>query len=304
MKVLVCDKISDKGVDLLKEYGFDVDVKIGMTPDELNAVVGDYEVAVVRSATKFRKEALDAGTNLKLIVRGGVGLDNIDLEYAKSKGINVRNTPSAATESVAELVIGLFITLSRKIVLADSSMKAGKWEKKLFSGTELYQKTLGIIGLGRIGLAVANIAKSAFQMKVIGYDPYANKEAVEKQGVSVMNLDEVLAQSDFLTLHLPLTPETKHLIDTEQVQKMKKGIIVVDAARGGVVSEDAVMKGIDDEIIAFASLDVYEKEPLSPDSPLLKYDKILLTPHIGSSTKEGQARVSIEVANVIKEELS
>jgi D-3-phosphoglycerate dehydrogenase len=303
MNVLVCDKISDKGVELLKNAGFSVDVKTGMQKDELLKVVGNYEIVIVRSATKITKEVIDAASKLKLVVRGGVGLDNVDGEYAKSKGIKVRNTPDASTESVAELVIGLFLAAARKITKADASMKRGEWEKKAFEGTELYTKTLGVIGTGRIGQSVARKAHLGFSMNVIGYDPYADQDAMKKNNIRPVSLDELLAQSDYITLHLPLTDQTRHMINDDQFEKMKSGVILVNCARGGVVSEAALLRALEKGIVAAAAVDVFEKEPLDPASPLLKNENLILTPHIGASSKEGQKRVSEEVAKVIIAEM-
>ncbi len=303
MNILVCDKISDKGVELLKNAGFTVDVKIGMQKEELLKVVGNYEVVIVRSATKITKEVIDAGKKMKLVVRGGVGLDNVDGEYAKTKNIKVRNTPDASTESVAELVIGLFLACARKITKADASMKKGEWEKKAFEGTELFKKTLGIIGTGRIGQSVARKGSFGFNMNVIGYDPFADKEAMKKNNINPVTLDELLAQSDYITLHLPLTDQTKYMINDDQFAKMKQGVIIVNCARGGVVSEAALLRALEKGIVASAAVDVFEKEPLDPASPLLKNGNVILSPHIGASSKEGQKRVSEEVAKVIIEEM-
>lgn len=303
MNVLVCDKISDKGVELLKNAGFSVDVKTGMQKDELLKVVGNYEVVIVRSATKITKDVIDAATKMKLVVRGGVGLDNVDGEYAKSKGIKVRNTPDASTESVAELVIGLFLAAARKITKADASMKRGEWEKKAFEGTELYKKTLGVIGTGRIGQSVARKGHFGFSMNVIGYDPFADQEAMKKNNISPVTLDELLAQADYITLHLPLTDQTKYMINDDQFAKMKPGVIIVNCARGGVVSEAALLRAVEKGIVAAAAVDVFEKEPLDPASPLLKNENLILSPHIGASSKEGQKRVSEEVAKVIIAEM-
>jgi len=303
MKVLVCDKISSKGVSKLQEAGFTVDVKTGLPEEELVKIVGPYQVLIVRSATKITKKVIDAAPSLKMVVRGGVGLDNVDGEYAKSKGIKVRNTPAASTESVAELVVGLFLALCRKIVPADVSMKQGKWEKKAFEGVELYKKTLGLIGAGRIGRAVARICRIAFQMTVVGYDPHVDQEALSKDGIKPVTLDELLGLADCITLHLPRTAETKHLLNDERFGKMKKGVLLVNCARGGVVSEESLMRALDAGTVAAAAIDVFEKEPLPADSPLLKQANVILTPHLGASTAEGQARVSDEVAETIISEI-
>lgn len=303
MKVLVCDKISDKGVELLKNAGFEVDVKIGMQKEEVVQTIEPYHVVIVRSATKITKEVIDAAKNLKLVVRGGVGLDNVDGEYAKTKNIKVRNTPEASTESVAELVIALFLALARKITKANASMKKGEWEKKAFEGNELFKKTLGIIGTGRIGQSVARKGIYGFNMNVIGYDPYIDKDVIKKNGINPVSLDELLSQSDYITLHLPLTSETKYMINDDQFAKMKQGVMMVNCARGGVVSEAALLRALEKGIVASAAVDVFEKEPLDPSSLLLKNENVILSPHIGASTKEGQKRVSEEVAKIIISEM-
>ncbi len=298
MKVLISDPLPDDGVKLLKEKGVEVIVKTGMSPEELLQEIKNYEVIVVRSATKVRKEVIDAGEKLKLIVRGGVGIDNIDVEYAKTKGITVLNTPGASTISVAELTIGMMIAVSRKLASATISMKSGKWEKKIFKGIELYGKTLGLIGSGRIGTAVAERAK-ALGMKVIAYDPYANEELLKEKGIELIkDLDELLATSDIISLHIPKTDETIHIINKKTIAKMKDGAILINCARGGTVDEEALYEALKSGKLYGAGIDVYEKEP-PEKSPLFELDNVVLSPHIGASTKEGQARVSIEAAEKI-----
>lgn len=303
-KILICDKVSQNGLSLLREKGFQVDEKIGMPPEDLMKEIPEYEAVVIRSATKITASVLEAGKNLKLVVRGGVGLDNVDKEKAKELGITVRNTPDSSTESVAELVFALMLCTARKISDADSSMKSGNWEKKKFAGQELNGKVLGIIGTGRIGLSVAKKGINGFGMKVLGYDPYADQNKLKEKGVEPAELNDLLAQSDYLSFHLPLTDETRGMIQTEQFSKMKKGVILVNCSRGGIVSEKDLIQALNDEIITYAAVDVFEKEPLAEDSPLRKQERLILTPHIGASTGEGQARVSGEVAQVIIEELS
>jgi len=299
MKVLVCDQISDDGLNLLKENKFTVDVKIGLQPDELKNVIKDYEVVIVRSATKLTKDIIDSAEKLKLIVRGGVGLDNIDAEAAKSKNITVLNTPEASTITVAEHTMALLLALTKNIAIADKSVKEGKWEKKKFKGIELYNKTLGLIGVGRIGSTVAKIAKNGFQMKVLGYDPYVKKDILKKNGIEPVNsIDELLEKSDIVSLHLPLTPETKNLINRERINKMKDGAIIVNCARGGIIDETALAEALKSGKLWGAALDVFENEP-PKNSPLLNLENVVLTPHIGAATKEAQKRVGIESAKTI-----
>jgi len=299
MKVLVCDQISDDGLNLLKENKFTVDVKIGLQPDELKNVIKDYEVVIVRSATKLTKDIIDSAEKLKLIVRGGVGLDNIDAEAAKSKNITVLNTPEASTITVAEHTMALLLALTKNIAIADKSVKEGKWEKKKFKGIELYNKTLGLIGVGRIGSTVAKIAKNGFQMKVLGYDPYVKKDILKENGIEPVNsIDELLQKSDIVSLHLPLTPETKNLINRERINKMKDGAIIVNCARGGIIDETALAEALKSGKLWGAALDVFENEP-PKNSPLLNLENVVLTPHIGAATKEAQKRVGIESAKTI-----
>ncbi len=298
MKILISDPIADEGINMLKDNGFEVDVKTGMEKSELMKVIGEYNAIVVRSATKLTRDVIEKAKNMKLIVRGGVGIDNIDVEAAKAKGIEVKNTPTASTVSVAELVFAHILAHTRRIVEADRSMKEGKWEKKKLKGTEIYKKKLGLIGTGRIGLAVAKRAKG-FEMEVLGYDPYLDPNIMIDNDVKpVDNTEEIFRNADIISIHSPLTDETRHLINKESISMMKDGVIIINCARGGIIDEDALYDGLSSGKIAGASLDVYEKEPPA-NSPLLKLDNIILTPHIGASTKEAQERVGIESAKTI-----
>ncbi|MEK7448361.1 MAG: hydroxyacid dehydrogenase [Planctomycetota bacterium] len=298
MKVLVCDLIDESSVQKMRRAGLNVDVKTGMPMDELLKHVGNYEALVVRSATKVTKEVIEKGGNLKIIVRGGVGLDNIDAEAAKKANIKVENTPEASSVSVAELTIGMMFALSRKIAAADAAMKQGKWEKKKLEGTELWKKTLGLVGIGRIGFEVAKRA-IGLEMAVVAYDPYLKPvpDKITKLGIKILSLNEVLAQSDFISLHLPLTSETKYILNMKAFNIMKKNAVIINCARGGIVNEKELAEAIKNGVIAGAGLDVYEQEPVAPDNPLLTLgEKILLTPHLGASSFEGQGRVGDAVA--------
>ncbi len=302
MKVGICDPIAKEGVELLKKEGFEVVDLTGLPKDELPDHVRDLDAIIVRSATKVRKEMIDAAEKLKAIGRAGVGLDNIDVEYAKSKGIKVINTPGATSISVAELTIGLILAVMRKIAYADREMRNGAWPKKKCKGIEMYGKTMGIIGIGRIGREVAKRAK-AFGMKVIYYDVYRPDESTEKElDIEFRELDVLVSEADVITLHLPLTPETKHLINKERIEKMKDGAIIINAARGGIVDENALYEALKSGKLYGAALDVYENEPLK-ESKLFELDNIVLTPHIGAQAKEGQTRAGIEVAKKIAEAL-
>lgn len=297
MKVLISDKVADSCVDALKAQGHDVTVKTGMTPEELEKFIPGYECIIVRSATKVRKPIIDAGKELKLAIRGGVGLDNIDCDYAKEKGVEVRNTPTAASISVAELAIGHMLSLSRKLYDADKTMKDGKWEKKKYKGNELSYKTLGVIGLGRIGRETAKIGKG-FSMNLLGFDPYIKE--MSDPPVKMVSIDELIEKSDYITLHLPLTEETNNMISTEQFKKMKKSAYVVSCARGGIVDEKALIEALKTGEIAGAALDVYETEPPAK-SELFDLENFAATPHIGAQTVEAQERVGDEIVKIMEE---
>ncbi|MEW5694070.1 MAG: D-2-hydroxyacid dehydrogenase [Candidatus Hydrogenedentota bacterium] len=295
MRVLVSDKFPSEPVEKMKKAGLDVTVKTGMTPQELESAIGQFDVIIIRSATKVTKNIIDAAKNLKLIVRAGVGLDNVDVEYAKSKKIQVRNTPTATSISVAELTLGLMLACVRFIPRADASMKKGEWEKKAFEGTELYGKTLGIIGIGRIGQEVSKRAR-AFGMNVIAYDPYLPQGS----DVKLVSFDELLSKSDFISLHVPLTDETKNMINDETLSKMKKGVIIINCSRGGVVSESALLKALNEDKVAKAGVDVYEKEP-PLNYELAKHPNVIATPHLGASAEEGQLRAGNEATDIVIE---
>jgi len=302
MKVGVCDAIAKEGVELLKERGFEVIDLTSVPKEELSKHVAELDAIIIRSATKVRKEIIDAAKNLKVIGRAGVGLDNVDVEYAKSKGIKVLNTPGATSISVAELTIGLLLAVMRKIAYADREMRNGAWPKKKCKGIEMYGKTLGIIGIGRIGREVAKRAR-AFGMKVLYYDVFKiSEEQAREFGVEYRDLDALLAESDVVSLHVPLVPETKHLINRERIEKMKDGAILINASRGGTVDEEALYESLKSGKLYGAALDVYESEPLK-ESKLFELDNIVLTPHIGAQAKEGQARAGVEIAEKIAEEL-
>jgi D-3-phosphoglycerate dehydrogenase len=299
-KVLICDSMDSDALEELKSIpGLDIILKTGMDEEELVSVIPDYHAAVVRSATKITKPVIEAGTNLDLLVRAGIGLDNIDVPVAEEKGIQVCNTPSATTISVAEHAFGLMLATVRNHGKANLSMKEHKWEKKRFKGTELFEKTLGIIGSGRIGLAVAERA-IAFGMKVIVFDIINVQTSLDIQQVT---LDDLLAQSDLISLHLPFNPSTKHMISDWAFGKMKDGVIIINASRGGVVDERALLKALESGKARAAGIDVYEKEP-PVDFSLIDHPNVIALPHIGAAAGEGQKRAGFEVVRILRDKLT
>jgi D-3-phosphoglycerate dehydrogenase len=296
-KILLADPLDKEALEELRGIPqFEVTLKTGMDEAELVRTIPEYEVVVVRSATKVTRKVIEAAPKLKLIIRAGIGLDNIDVEAAKEKGIEVANTPAATSISVAELTFGLMLAAVRRLGRAHLSMKEHKWEKKALSGTELFGKTLGIIGFGRIGQEVAKRAL-AFGMKVIAYDVVAVKTDLP---VRMVSFDELLSSADIITLHLPLTKETKHLISQAEIEKMKNGVIIINAARGGVVDEASLLEGLNKGKVRAASLDVFEKEP-PVDFSLIDHPEVFATPHIGAAAEEGQKRAGAEVVKILKE---
>ncbi len=294
MKVLICDATAPQALETIAAAGIEVTDKPDVTLEELMEMLPAYDGMVVRSRTKVRQPLIDVAANLKVIVRGGVGLDNIDVAYAQSKGIKVLNTPAASTDSVAELTVGYLFALARRIPQMTASMKAGKWEKKAFKGTELAGKTLGLIGAGRIGRGVARRA-AALGMTVLAYDPHVESA----EGIEMLPLDDVFAHSDYISLHVPHTEETHNIVNAETIAKMKVGVQIINCGRGGTIDEDALYDAIISGKITGAALDVYTEEP-SKGHKLYTLDEVIGSPHIGASTKEAQIRIGAEVAqNVI-----
>ncbi|MFH1782146.1 MAG: phosphoglycerate dehydrogenase [Candidatus Omnitrophota bacterium] len=301
-KILISDSLAQEGIDILKKVKeFQVDVKLKLKPEELKSLIKDYDALLVRSETKATKEIIDSADKLKVIGRAGVGLDNVDLAAASKRGIIVMNTPGGNTISTAEHAMSLILALSRNIPQADLSTKGGKWERKKFMGVELYGKTLGIIGLGRIGCEVAKRSIS-FGMKVITYDPFLSLDKAKELGVTSVELDRLFKESDYITAHTPMTEETKHIINKKAISKMKNGVRIINCARGGIVDEKALLEGIKSGKVAGAALDVYEKEP-PEHSPLMDFNNVILTPHLGASTEEAQINVAIDIANSARDAL-
>ena len=301
-KVLISDSLAKEAVEILeKEKEFRVEVNTKLTPEELKKVIKDYDALLVRSATKVTKDVIAAADKLKIIGRAGVGLDNVDVEAASKKGIIVVNTPAGNTISTAEHTFSMILSLSRSIPQADLSMKKGEWERKKFMGVEVYGKTLGIIGLGRIGTEVAKRALS-FGMKVLAYDPFLSADKAKDLGIELVDLKVIYKSADYITVHTPLTDETKHMISDKQFALMKKNVRIINCARGGIIDEDALVKAIEAGKVAGAAFDVYEEEP-PKNSKLPKLDKVVLTPHLGASTEEAQMNVAIDVANTVRDAL-
>jgi D-3-phosphoglycerate dehydrogenase len=296
-KVLIADQINEKGIEELKDIAEVVnDFKI--SKEELLEVIKDFDAIIVRSRTKVTREVIEASTKLKIIARAGVGVDNVDVQAATERGVMVINAPESTSITVAEHTMGLILALSRKIAIADSSVKEGKWEKSRFMGIELNGKTLGVIGMGRIGSQVVTRSK-AFGMETIVYDPYITEKTALELGVTVVDLETLIKTSDVMTIHVPLTNETKHLIAKEQLDMMKENAFIVNCARGGIINEDDLYDALSANRIRGAGLDVFENEP-PKDSPLLGLDNVVLTPHIAASTSEAQRDAAIIVANEIK----
>jgi len=302
-KILVSDPLSDEGLKILQEVkDFQVDVKTELKPEALKEIIKDYDALVVRSATKVTKDVIGLAAKLKVIGRAGVGLDNVDLEAATAKGVIVMNTPGGNTISTAEHTMSMILALSRNIPQANVSAKSGEWKRSKFMGVELYNKVLGVVGLGRIGSEVSKRAMS-FGMKVLAYDPFLNLEVAQSLGIQVVELKELFERSDYITVHTPLTEETKHIISTKEFAIMKKGVRIINCARGGIVDEAALINAVKEGKVGGAALDVFETEPLPAESELLKLDKVILTPHLGASTEEAQVNVAIEVAEIVRDAL-
>jgi D-3-phosphoglycerate dehydrogenase len=303
MKILVADSIAAKGIETLKANPkFRVDVKTGLKEDELCAIVGEYEALVVRSQTKVNKKIIDAAKKLRVIGRAGVGVDNVDVDAATKRGIIVMNTPGGNTTSTAELSFSMLLALARKIPQAHASMKAGKWDRKSFEGTEVRGKTLGIIGMGRIGSEVAKRAL-VFGMKVLAHDPFLSASRAKALQVEVVELDHLYRQSDFITVHVPATDQTKGMINKEAMSQMKKGVRLINCARGGIIVETDLAEMVKSGHVAGAAIDVYDPEP-PKELPIRDIDQIILTPHLGASTHEAQEICGIEIAEQIAEALS
>ncbi|HCB93679.1 MAG TPA: phosphoglycerate dehydrogenase [Selenomonas sp.] len=298
MKILAADGISVKGIELL-EKDFEVVVKEKLSAEELLEIIPEFDALMVRSASKVTAEVIERAAKLKIIGRAGVGVDNIDVPAATAKGIIVINSPGGNTIAATEHTMAMMLAMSRHIPVANETLQKGEWNRKKYVGVELKGKTLGVIGMGRIGSGVAKRAL-AFSMKVIAYDPYINEERAKDLGVEVGTLEDVVTKSDFITVHMPLTPDTKNMISMEQMKKMKKGVRLVNCARGGIINEEDLAQAVKEGIVAGAAIDVFTSEPIPADHPLIGIPSIVLTPHLGASTEEAQIGVSIDVAEGIQ----
>lgn len=294
VRVLVADPIARDGVEVLRN-GADVDIKTGLTPQELAVIIGDYDALVVRSETKVTEEVLAAGVKLQVVARAGVGIDNVDVAAATARGVLVVNSPHGNTTAAAELTVALMLALARRIPQADAALRSGRWDRKRFVGTEVYGKTLGIIGLGKIGAEVAKRAR-AMGMEVLAYDPFAAQSMAAQAGVQLRDLPSILSDSDFISLHTPLTDQTRGMIGAPEIAKMRDGVRIINCARGGLIDEVALAEAIQGGKVAGAALDVYAAEPVDPANPLLALDENVVTPHLGASTAEAQVAVSVDVA--------
>ena len=300
-RVLISDKLSPAAVEIFKQNGVDADVKTGLTPEELLKIIGEYDGLAIRSATKVTPEVLKAATKLKVVGRAGIGVDNVDTKAATASGVIVMNTPFGNSVTTAEHAIAMMFSLAREIPLANASTHAGKWEKNRFMGVELTGKTLGLIGAGNIGSIVADRAQG-LKMKVIAYDPFLSAEKAEEIHVEKVELDELLKRADFITLHTPLTDSTRNILSKEALAKTKKGVRIVNCARGGLIDEAALKAAIESGHVAGAALDVFEEEPAKTNI-LFGMEQVICTPHLGASTNEAQENVALQVAEQISDYL-
>ena len=296
MKILVSDPLAEDGLQILRSE-HEVDVRTGLAPQELAGIIAEYDALAIRSGTKVTEEIIEAADRLKIIGRAGVGVDNIDIAAATRKGIIVANTPEGNTISAAEHTIAMMFAMTRNIPQANASMKANEWNRKQFMGSEIREKVLGVVGLGRVGIEVAKRVHG-MEMKIIAYDPFIPAQRAKELGIELTDLDTVLKQADYITVHTPLTSETRDLIDDAKFGIMKPGVRIVNCARGGIINEDALARAVSDGKVAGAALDVFVNEPPT-GSPLLELDNVIVTPHLGASTAEAQVAVAVDVAKQI-----
>lgn len=297
-KVLVSDPVAAEGVAILRRAGLEVDVRTGLSPAELLEIIGDYDALAVRSETKVTAEVLEAAKNLKIIGRAGVGVDNIDVAKATERGVLVVNSPEGNTIAAAELTVTLLLASARNVPQAHASMKQGEWKRSKFVGVEVYGKTAGVIGLGKIGREVAKRLR-AMEMRLLAYDPFLSQEQAEGLGVQLVDLETLYRQSDFITVHIPKTKETAGMVSTPQLAQMKDGVRLVNVARGGIYDETAVLEALESGKVAGIAFDVWESEPTPSDHPLVHHANAVATPHLGASTEEAQVGVAVDIAEQI-----
>ena len=296
-KILVSERLAPAGIEHMVSAGHEVDERLGLSPDALLAAIGDYEALVIRSATKVTEEVLRAGRHLVVVGRAGIGLDNVDVETATALGVMVVNAPESNILSAAEHALALLLAQARNVPQAHAALVEGRWERSKWQGVELCSKILGIVGLGRIGGLVAERA-AAFGMRLIAYDPYISVERAKQMGVELVPLDDLVAAADFITIHLPKTPETAGLFGRELLAKVKPGVRIVNAARGGILDEDALADAVTSGRVAGAALDVFQAEPCT-SSPLFGLPGVIVTPHLGASTQEAQDKAGVQIAEQI-----
>jgi D-3-phosphoglycerate dehydrogenase len=302
-RVLISDTLSPEGIEILKNTpGLEVDVMTSLTPDELKGIIKDYDGLAIRSATKVTKEIIEKADNLKVVGRAGIGVDNVDVNAASKRGIVVMNTPGGNTITTGEHSIAMMFALARQIPQATASMKSGKWEKNKFMGNEVYNKTLGIIGIGRVGTIVADRAQG-LKMSVIAFDPFLAPETAEKMGITLVTLDELLKRSHFISVHTPLTKDTKNIINAASIAKMRNGVFIVNCARGGIINEKDLLEALKSGKVAGAALDVFDEEP-TKNTELVNHPNVICTPHLGAATDEAQRNVAIAIAEQIADFLT
>ncbi|MFQ5681062.1 MAG: phosphoglycerate dehydrogenase [Candidatus Omnitrophota bacterium] len=302
-KILISDPLAKEGAEILeRERQLGVDLRPGLSPEELEQAIGGYDGLIVRSATKVTARVISAAKRLRVIGRAGVGLDNVDLEAATSRGIIVMNTPGGNTISTCEHTLSMLLCLSRNIPQANTSVKAGEWKRSKYIGVEVYGKVLGVVGLGRIGREVSKRAL-ALGMKIAAYDPFLSRDKAEELGVELVEMEELLRRADYITVHTPLTNETRHIISDREFALMKDGARIVNCARGGIIDEAALRRALQSGKVKAAALDVFEKEPPPKGSPLLRQDNLIVTPHLGASTQEAQINVAVEIAEAVRDAL-
>ncbi len=301
-KVLITDPVDNSCVDILKNEGFTVDMQTGLNEAQVSELIPDYHILIVRSGTQVTEKIIECGIELKIIGRAGTGVDNIDVNAATRKGVIVMNTPGGNTISTAEHAISLLMALARNVPQACASLREGVWDRKTYRGVELVGKTIGIIGIGKVGKEVA-VRLQGFGMNVLGFDPLVADDVIAKLNIESVSFEELLRRSDYITLHTPLTDDTRNLFNTQTFQKCKRGVRLVNCARGGIINESELLEALNEGHVEGAALDVFEKEPPPPDHPLLKHPKVVVTPHLGASTVEAQEKVAVQIAHQIADAL-